>query len=279
MSVILCFVYFRVIKSSRPLPQVRCQTFTETLLVWFFSFIIIVPRLAFNKINNRRCEDPYWHSHYSYYVFTESLVCILPLFSMIIVYTASFCVMMTRNLPTNQCISTKRRKQYKNMSKMFFMLVCVYIVCSAPHSVLIFVLDHKRHHKSDGENYKAIVKLYLRNGARILLAINHCINPYFYAKMHQSLGKYLHIIKKSLRRLTRRHQKDGQEIRDLRSSILISTPQQSIELINRRSIERAAEEDNKRKSSDNDQTNDNKKRKNQHKKVTRNMSTNSYLMY
>lgn len=278
-----------MIKSSVPLPQVRCQTFTETLLVWFFSFVIIVPRITFTEINNGRCEDPFWHKHYSYYVLTESLVCILPLCSMMIVYTASSYVMMTRNLPVSKRVSTKRRKQYKNMSKMFFILVCVYITCSAPHSVLIFVLDHKRHHGNDSERYTTTEKLYLRNGARILLAINYCINPYFYAKMHQSLGKYLHLIKSSLRRLTRRHhQKDERELRETRSNSFFnqeqkSSVQQSLELINRQSIERTAEGDDNNNISKNNKNenkaNDKRTRRQIVSRNISNISTNSYLIY
>ena len=124
---------------------------------------------------------------------------------MVIVY-ASSCIVITRRMPAANRVTSSRRLQYKQMTRMFTILVLVFITCTAPHSIFIFVVYSNRY-KRHGAKYTfknfSTVELYLENGFRILLALNHCVNPYIYAKMHQSLGKYLKMIKRRWYRLRR----------------------------------------------------------------------------
>lgn len=202
-----------MIKSNVPIPQIRRRTVAEALSVWMLSALITIPRAFYFKLRDGHCYDPNFDLRYGYYVLVEILLCVLPIVAMVVIYTASGCFIMRKNIPNgNTQLVAQRRAQYKRMARMFGVLVLIFIAFTAPYSIVKFVIYYKK-------QYLTIVQIpvndpvliYLEHSFKVLLSIHYCINPYIYAKMHHSLSKHLKSMKETWYRWKYRLSNDDRE--------------------------------------------------------------------
>ena len=181
--------------------QSRLRSVIEIGVVWIVALIVVSSYMNAFGIKRNGCYDQ-WSSdgkmdtmyRFIYFTCYQSIACFIPFITMIAVYTASMYFLTHKKIPGNcQGLLEKRKQRNMRIIKMFGMIVILFFIFNMPYmiSVMIYTALHAFQPTTidlNAENYFLITNYCLYTFS----AINSCINPFIYARMHQSMRKFLH---------------------------------------------------------------------------------------
>ena len=125
-----------------------------------------------------------------YYAVLQSVSCFLAVITMVVVYTLSAVRIYQHTLPgseNNKKAECRRMKQNKNITKMFGRIVLVFFTLTTPNSIFFFVQAYIGTFREDlfFKEYKKF--FYISQVLYAVSALNCCVNPIIYARMHKNM--------------------------------------------------------------------------------------------
>ena len=125
-----------------------------------------------------------------YFAFVQSVSCFAAVIIMVIVYSLSAIRIYRHAIPGDDKSAERRRiKQNRNITKMFGRIVLVFFTLTTPYAVFFFIQAFmgtfriKVYMEYKEAFYNASLVLYA------VSALNCCVNPIIYAKMHRNMKK------------------------------------------------------------------------------------------
>ena len=118
-----------------------------------------------------------------YVTVLESASCFLPVLIMVVVYALSSIRINQHVMPgADKKAECQRILQNRNMTRMFSTVVLVFFLLVTPYSVYSLLKKYKVYRMKDFETY-----IYLTHFLHGVSTLNHCVNPFIYARMHRNM--------------------------------------------------------------------------------------------
>jgi len=160
-------------------------------LVWTIALTITSPMSYHLILSSQGCWDV-WNSpqdRFLYITLFEISTCLIPIVILIIAYAMSARKLIKSQLETENHTILVRLKQNQKITKMFALIVVIFVLLTTPYLVILFTITYYATY--DIMTYYNNIKVLqaLNYGLFILSAFNSTVNCFVYAKFHGTIVK------------------------------------------------------------------------------------------
>ena len=172
-----------------------CRSTAEVIVVWTVSIAIISPYMYhLTIIQDTICYD-IWDpkTKFIYFTVVQTISCFLAVFIMIIVYSLS-AIRLFRHaaIPGDNKVGTKRRiRQNQRVTRMFGGIVFIFFTLTTPYAISFFVVAYYGTYALEVYFEHEKLFFYMNQLLYAVAALNCCVNPFIYAKMHRNMKRTL----------------------------------------------------------------------------------------
>ena len=179
------------------------HTFACFTCIWTLALIMAIPYAWTLRIDDEGFCWDHWSSSTNQFIYNSSLdVLVLPLPCVIMVICYAMCSHALRagiSRLTNDNAIRDRLIRNKKVTNMFIIVVVTYFVLSAPYIIFHFVDNYLQVYEAKFHARYTNKFMMLNYGLFTLSALNSCVNPLIYTKMHHEVSM---TIKSRWRRLS-----------------------------------------------------------------------------
>ena len=212
LVLLMLFYYtFRVIYYPFEARLAKTKRIIGVLTVWSVAFLVTLPYTLHLRLGNNGCWPKWKHAKHEfvYIIIYETSTCILPTLIMITAYTLAARKLKESQLKTENYSILRRLKQIKKVTRLFILMVLVFIVLTFPYLAFMFIFHYLAIY--DIQSYYRNSKLLntLNYGLFAFSLFNSTVNCFIYAKMCFGIPKTVNKISQKISVWSNNYRRDS----------------------------------------------------------------------
>lgn len=185
--------------NARVSPTKKVAT---VILIWLIAIAITFPYANNHVADETGCWARYdsLNNQYLYVAIFCIVTCVIPTIIMTISYVISTSKMKkTVKVQTTRKASVVRKEQSQRLTKMFALIVGVFVVLTTPYLIFLFTFMYYATYRLETFLEHRVLLSALNYALFTFAAFNSCVNCVIYAKMHTGVRTFYKTMRRSVR--------------------------------------------------------------------------------
>ncbi|XP_057307216.1 neuropeptide receptor npr-1-like [Hydractinia symbiolongicarpus] len=185
--------------NARVSPTKKVAT---VILIWLIAIVITFPYANNHVADETGCWARYdsLNNQYVYVAIFCIVTCVIPTIIMTISYVISTLKMKkTVKVQTTRKASVVRKEQSQRLTKMFALIVGVFVILTTPYLIFLFTFMYYATYRLETFMEHRVLLSALNYALFTFAAFNSCVNCVIYAKMHTGVKTFYRTMRRSVR--------------------------------------------------------------------------------
>ncbi|XP_057307219.1 neuropeptide Y receptor type 2-like [Hydractinia symbiolongicarpus] len=186
--------------NARVSPTKKVAT---VILIWLIAIAVTFPYANNHVADETGCWARYdsLNNQYVYVAIFCIVTCVIPTIIMTVSYVISILKLKeTVKVQTTRKASAVRKEQSQRLTKMFALIVAVFVVLTTPYLNFLFIFMHYATHRPKTFMEHRVLFYALNYALFTFAAFNSCVNCVIYAKMQSGVRAFLNCLRGRIRR-------------------------------------------------------------------------------